>query len=361
MATYIKKPQNKNKPHAIRYQFEGKQREKSFRTKTEAMDFKAKFEHDSRAQIFVDPSAGNVKFSVAAERWVETLVGAESSKVTYRRVLRNHINPAMGGRYLRAVANDREGLEDFLKIDLPAKGLSASYIKTCYIVVRAVVNAALKSGRLEKSRINGISLPQASQRAHIVWPTYAQMELMADQMPENYGDVLWLMRGCGLRVGEALGLRWDDFDLPNGTVRVQRQLLPDGSYGPLKHRREGDFREVPVPSYLWDKLAGLALNDTSDYLFPGASRRNVDRWIAKAKEYAELPSDFTAHMLRHIFASVSLSNGVPITDVSAWLGHRNINTTYSIYGHLVPSSVWKARHALDDEYAVWRNTSALDT
>jgi integrase len=89
------------------------------------------------------------------------------------------------------------------------------------------------------------------------------------------------------------------------------------------------------------------------HLFPRYSRRTFDKAFAKAREAAGLPVEFTAHSLRHIFASVALANGVPITDVSKWLGHRNIQVTYGIYGHLVPSSWDKARAVLDDEYREW--------
>jgi integrase len=59
---------------------------------------------------------------------------------------------------------------------------------------------------------------------------------------------------------------------------------------------------------------------------------------------------FTPHGLRHVFASVSLQAGVPITDVSKWLGHRDINVTFGTHGPLVPSAWDKAREALDTEY-----------
>jgi integrase len=57
--------------------------------------------------------------------------------------------------------------------------------------------------------------------------------------------------------------------------------------------------------------------------------------------------------LRHAFVSALLSRGAPITDVAAWLGHRNINVTYATYGHLVPSSLGRAQEVLNAEYAEW--------
>lgn len=363
MATYINKPQNTRKKHTIRYVYDGRQKEKSFVTKREAMDFKAKFEHDSREQIFVDPKQGSEKFRDAAERWVSNLTGADSSKRVYRMVLRNHINPAIGDRSVRHVASDRYALETLLKTTLPEKGLGGSQIKTCYIVIRAVINDLLKAGKLSQSRINGISLPFVPSKVEIIWPTFDQMTQMAEAMPAPYGNLLWLMRGCGLRVGEALAVRWEN--LKDGTLRVSEQLLPDGTYGPLKHRKPDEYRDVPVPNYVLRALYGYTnqqggLEERYGYVFPATLRRNVDRWVRNAKTDASLPAEFTSHMLRHIFASVSLSNGVPITDVSAWLGHRDINMTYATYGHLVPSAWGKARHVLDDEYDTWKETGSLD-
>lgn len=68
---------------------------------------------------------------------------------------------------------------------------------------------------------------------------------------------------------------------------------------------------------------------------------------------AGIPETFSPHSLRHAFVSALLSHGVPITDVAVWLGHRNINVTYAIYGHLVPSSLGRAHDVLNAEYTEW--------
>ncbi|MFE1802359.1 tyrosine-type recombinase/integrase [Streptomyces sp. NPDC059517] len=43
---------------------------------------------------------------------------------------------------------------------------------------------------------------------------------------------------------------------------------------------------------------------------------------------------YTPGSLRHFFASTALANGVPILEVSRWLGHKSIKTTVDIYGPL---------------------------
>ncbi len=47
-----------------------------------------------------------------------------------------------------------------------------------------------------------------------------------------------------------------------------------------------------------------------------------------------------------IFASTALSHGVPIHEVSRWLGHRSVKTTIDIYGHLLPSAWDRCRVVL---------------
>jgi integrase len=47
---------------------------------------------------------------------------------------------------------------------------------------------------------------------------------------------------------------------------------------------------------------------------------------------------YTPGSLRHFFASTALANGVPIREVSRWLGHKSIKATVDVYGHLVPEA-----------------------
>jgi hypothetical protein len=71
---------------------------------------------------------------------------------------------------------------------------------------------------------------------------------------------------------------------------------------------------------------------------------------AKSASPKDLP-----HSLRHAFVSALLSRGVPIDDLAAWLGHKSINVTHAIYGHLMPSSLGRAQEVLNAEYSEWND------
>ena len=160
------------------------------------------------------------------------------------------------------------------------------------------------------------------------------------------------MRGCGLRPSEVLAVRGRPEQpggpgLAGGRLRIGEQQTRSGGRAPLKARKPGEFRDVPVPGYVAAAIAGCG----PGYLFsvPTDTFRHRFRRAADAAGLA----GFRAHDLRHVFASVALSAGVPVTDVSRWLGHRSIQTTYQVYSHFIPDSWEQAREALDQEYGKW--------
>jgi integrase len=111
---------------------------------------------------------------------------------------------------------------------------------------------------------------------------------------------------------------------------------------------------MPAPAYLLEAVdRHVSEHGTRDgYLLAGArvpfvQHRGYLKSFTRAAQLAGIPEGFTPHSLRHVFASALLARGVPITDVAEWLGHRSIEVTYRIYGHLVPSAWGRAREALN--------------
>ena len=169
------------------------------------------------------------------------------------------------------------------------------------------------------------------------------------------GLCVWLMRGCGLRIEEALAVCKEDF-IEDGTVlRVAWQASGDGTKRePLKHRKAGEYRDVPVPSWLWEMVEDMPVGP----LTPGNGKLfqrygTVYFRFMRATEVAGIPDGFTPHSLRHAFASAMLARGVQITELAHFLGHRDINVTHQVYGHLLPSAAKRAVAALDAEFAEW--------
>ena len=125
-------------------------------------------------------------------------------------------------------------------------------------------------------------------------------------------------------------------------------------------KTSASMRDVPMRLFLQDAitrhLAELALSD-GDVLCRTQKRTLLRRDYYNREIWkptlaaAGMAADTTFHDLRHTFASTALAEGVPISEVSRWLGHKSITTTVDLYGHLVPEASGRARDALDRAFA----------
>ena len=238
--------------------------------------------------------------------------------------------------------------------------LSLNRRGTALGIMKAVCDEAVLAGRLPSHRLAGIDVAESgviAERKGFVFPTAKEISLMAEEV----GVAIWLMRGCGLRCPEALGVSREDFRDGGATLHLSGQASEDGTEKvPLKHRRAGEFRDVPVPGYLWELIEDLPDGPVCNGAKPGAIYPTYNatyRQFVKAAKQIGLPASFTPHSLRHAFASALLTNNVVITSVANWLGHKSIEETYSTYSHLLPSAASDAKAVLDKEYAEWSAAS----
>jgi integrase len=179
-------------------------------------------------------------------------------------------------------------------------------------------------------------------------------------MPRRYALLVLLGAGAGLRQGEAFGLAVNLVDDAAEMIQVRQQVIVVDCHPVLAPpKTSASVRDVPVPKFLQEAIARhlseLGLAD-SDVLCrtPRSTllrRDYYNREIWKPALAAELPADATFHDLRHTFASTALAQGVPISEVSRWLGHKSITTTVDLYGHLVPEASGRACDALDRAFA----------
>jgi integrase/recombinase XerD len=119
----------------------------------------------------------------------------------------------------------------------------------------------------------------------------------------------------GLRPGEIIHLPWSEVDLEAGVIHVRH-----GGDGPTKGRRD---RAIPMHPDLRLFLADLSPKDGR--VVP-LSKNQVQDWFHRQ-------TTFTAHRLRHTFASRYIQNGGNVTKLQKILGHASVQTTM-IYVHL---------------------------
>lgn len=149
----------------------------------------------------------------------------------------------------------------------------------------------------------------------------------------------------GLRLGEIRGLRWRDVDFANALVHVRRAYWRSREGAP----KSGKARSVPLIDQAAAALDGLSQRERwigpDDYVFPSATGGPLHDAILRAglchaMEAAGVSRDrgtgqpFRWHDLRHSFGTLAV-RAFPLSDVKAYMGHANIETTM-IYVHHVP-------------------------
>lgn len=161
--------------------------------------------------------------------------------------------------------------------------------------------------------------------------------------------------GLGMRLGEILGLQWQDVDLRKGVLRVRRTMQELGS-----SRIEGEpktarsRRTLPLPEFCVEILrrhrtdsCGLVKPDALVFCTKSGkphSQTNVRRELHELLTAAGLPT-IRFHDLRHTCASLLLSQDVPPRLVMEMLGHSQISTTMNTYTHVIP----EAKRAVSSE------------
>jgi integrase len=183
-------------------------------------------------------------------------------------------------------------------------------------------------------------------------------------------DVIAVALSQALRLGEVLGLQWEDIDFQENKLRVRHSLGRDGTPGPTKHtqltgkRDPRDLNPIDLMPAARELLLGLRMDsDGTGFVFRnrlgGARRRrDVQRAFSKAVKRAALPTTadgpVTFHALRHTAIS-RLANDPRVGVVYArdFAGHASLKTTDG-YVHRVESAARTsaAAEALSGEVAL---------
>lgn len=136
----------------------------------------------------------------------------------------------------------------------------------------------------------------------------------------------------GMRRGEALGIRWKDFDSEHGTISIVNAVALNRNGGPTeRHPKNHSERIISIDDDTADAIEALRGFATTERIFPICAT-TAGKWFRNVEKAAGLPHS-RLHNLRHEHCTVLLENGAYLKDVQQRLGHKDANTTLNIYAH----------------------------
>jgi integrase len=262
-------------------------------------------------------------------------------------------------RDVQVAAVDTAEVEGWVA-ELVQSGLSPSRTRQAYVVLRGVLDTAVKSRRLAVNPAQRVELPRAAERPRR-YLTMAQLEELADAAGE-YGLLVRVLGYCGLRWGEATALTVAKADLLRSRLVVDCALSDIAGVVTVGTTKSHKSREVPVSRFLRDALAEhIAGKGHGDLIFPaprGGFMRNGNfrrGYFNRSAKQVGLEG-LIPHELRHTAASLAIQSGANVKVVQTMMGHASATMTWDLYGHLYDGDLDTVAERLDVARATFLRT-----
>lgn len=238
-------------------------------------------------------------------------------KVSPQRVDAKHIREFLGHLYMH--------------------GLEKRSIARKLSSLKAFFRYLVRNGVILSNPASSVTAPKLDKKLPVVLDMQQAeklMELPPNDTFEGIRDraILELLYGCGIRLGELLGLKISMLNLQGNQLRVlgkrsKERIVPFGNAArsallSYLHQRENVVKKFEDPDQVFVTPKG-------NVLYPSAVRRMVKKYMEQLSEQEHL----SPHVLRHTFATHLLDRGANLMAVKELLGHESLSTT-QIYTHV---------------------------
>ena len=311
----------------------------------------ARLEEEAQSGALVEPTASTVGDYL--DEWLETRVRLQNAPRTYqdyRYYVQRFLQPSLGHYKLTQL---RPMHLQGLYVKLRQQGLTRT-VDYVHQVMRKALNDAVQlqlvarnpalAARPPRSRSHPVDIPSVE----LVRSALAAIRGTEVELPVR------LAVTTGVRPGELVALRWRDLDLATGRAQVRQTLQRIAGEGlvfaPTKTHRS--TRTIALDAHVVEQLTqhrasqadrrrelGPLYND-HDLVFAQADGRPIEPNVMlhrfqRVLRRAGLPT-LRIKDLRHVHASIMLSEGVHPRVVQEQLGHASITLTLDTYSHVMP-------------------------
>ena len=293
------------------------------------------------------------------ERWVKTWFEIyskpnlrESTQERYLNHIEYHIIPEIGHIKLRKLTvRDIQvmynNVRDHGRVlkgpnDKRDKSLSASYIHSLHRMLKMCLERAVKEELLIRNPCDTVVLPKVEREEMKILKPENIKAYLAEAERRGCLPMMFLELCSGLRKGELAALLWEDLDIENKTISINKQAtrVKGGGVKVTRPKTATSIRKEPIPQQAVDLLIQEhEKHPDSPYMFPSPvtgdmlypdSLNDINEKILDAIGVERV----RFHDLRHTFATIALQSGVDIRTVSGMLGHADPGFTLRTYTHV---------------------------
>ncbi len=287
------------------------------------------------------------------ERWLEDSARPKlkpSTYVSYETLIRRHLVPGLGQHSLAKLSP--QPVQAFLN-ERAGSGLSPRRVQMMYAALRVALGRAVKWG-LAARNVALLVDPPCVPTADIQPLSFADAQAFLSAAQGHAYELLFtVLLTTGLRVGEALALRWEDIDLDAGRLSVRHTLeqLPGKPWRLAEPKSATSRRTLPLlpeaRAALRAQRAGARV--AASYGCLAGPRAGVPVWnrgaaprherkpcVQEAADSGRFAEHAPFARSPHSTATYLLAKGVPPRVVMELLGHSQISMTMR-YQHVLPA------------------------
>ena len=342
----------------------GKQLLKSGTEKTRQLAERARIQGLADHQRGLLPIPSQLRMEDWLHKWLTLKKSSLAPKTyaNYEYVTRKHLLPLLGTRKVQELkpSDIRTAY-----VELADRGYSKSLLHQVRVILRQALHEAMLDEIVARNVAEVTRLPsfRRGKTARALSAEEAAIFLKAGY-ETRLGALFEFMVATGLRRGEACALRWEHVDLPGGQLFVRENLtVVNGrsTLGPPK--TESGIRDLHLSpetvtllrehraaqlaeragARVWEETGQVFTNARGQRLYPDSLTKLARKLAARAGL-----GRVRFHDLRHTYASLMLSRGVPMEVVSEKLGHSRMSTTADIYRHVYAEEHQQHTLALSD-------------
>ena len=322
--------------------------------------------------------AGKATLNETFDRYISTKYNLrESTRSSYLYTYDHYVRETFG---LKRIAEIKySDVLQFYYHLLNQQGISLGTLDSVHCLLHPTFQLAVRDEIIRKNPTDGvmkeISRESGKNRGVRHALTIEQqrcfMEYIANHpIYYHWWPMFTILLGTGCRIGEALGLRWQDLDFENRVISINHSLVYYPANGSNKcvlrvslPKTDAGIRTIPMLDIVKDAFEMLyeeqkenGFNETeidgmSGFIFCNrfgsvpnpqtvnhtikriANNYNADEVVRAKKEHRDpiiLPN-FSCHHLRHTFCTRLCENETNLKVIQSIMGHKNIETTLDIY------------------------------
>jgi integrase len=235
--------------------------------------------------------------------------------------------------------------------ELRHQGMGTRRLQQAYVVLGTVLRQAVQLDLIGSNPLERVPKPRHEPKENSLWTLNQAQQFLraAETSGHRYAPLFLILVATGIRIGEALGLRWSDIDLTRQTVTVQRAFVYAGSSGSLQRpKTRAGRRVVTLPDTTVRLLRRLPrpLDPEAPVILTGTgtipNQSNLRRELHRLCQLAGVPL-IPIHGLRHVHAALLVAQGVDPHALRRRLGHARVATTLDVYAYAVTPDEATAR------------------